>query len=121
MIATWQDLHELRQCGKKPALPVVVTDRKSTAYAVPDNRTLVIFHEPGRPMPVHLMVGLDVLLMFDNCDRAAAVSRLLKKSEVQPARVRAWCECEQDLTVCGGSCADMVGVNTWIDSWRPAA
>lgn len=107
MVNNWQDLAELRRNGRRPALRVIVTDKKRMCWNLHGVGCMTILHGPGEPMPVELLEGLDVILWFSNCDRAASVWRAMRGKEIVPARCEAWCECAGELTTCVGKCSDM--------------
>lgn len=97
MIATWDDLAALRAAGKRPGLPVVVTLRRADAWRVFTEPFCVIVHEPGKPFPVELLDGLEVLLRMP-CPQAAAIARLIRAKGVAVRRCESWCDCAAELT-----------------------
>lgn len=99
----WGDLRDLRSRGLKPTLPVIVTTRNDCrTYA--EEGFAVINHSPGEPFPAELLDGLRVVLFLGNCDRAAAVARLMVSQDVKPAELRTWCTCFERLDSCVCSC-----------------
>lgn len=114
MINTWAELAELRRNGKKPALRIIVTDKKRMCWNLHGVGCMTILHGPGEPMPVELLEGLDVILWFANCERAALVWRAMRAKEIAPARCEAWCECSRELTNCVGKCTDIWEVDDLI-------
>jgi hypothetical protein len=84
--------------------PVWVTTSKRWVFALRNTGLLVVVHEPGKPMPLELLRGLDVILAMD-CDKSSRVVRALNAKEIRPASVKAWCPCLQDLIYAGWDCA----------------
>lgn len=108
----WQDLAELRQRGQKPQLPVFVTDRWALAQNVRGAGCLAIRHQPGESMPVKWLHGLDVVLVFANCEMAGKVKRLMDARGVVPKSLRAWCQCANALVPTAGPCD--AGDEPWV-------
>lgn len=104
MAMTWNDLAELRRAGLQPGLPVYVTNRPMLARNMRDVGCVAIVHRAGERMPVELLDGLDVRLDFGRCDLAGRVHRLMRLREVEPKRVRAWCECCGGFVATCGAC-----------------
>lgn len=116
MVNSWQELAELRRNGRRPALRVIVTDKKRMCWNLHGVGCMTILHIPGEPMPVELLEGLDVILWFDTCERAAAVSRSMRAKSVTPQRCEAWCECALELTTCVGKCTEMREVQNQLEA-----
>lgn len=104
MAVTWGDLAELRRNGLRPDLPVYVTDRWQLARNMESIGCVAILHRKGEPMPVVWLKGLDVRLDFGKCELAGKVKRLMDAKDVQPASVRAWCNCARDFVATCGEC-----------------
>lgn len=96
-MSNWTDLAALRQSGRKPALPVVITTRYAKCLAQAAAGAMVIVQEKGKPIPVELLEGLDVELYLDDCAQATAVANIVRQHNVTPASFFVWCECEQWL------------------------
>ena len=96
--ATWPDLKRLRASGKRPRLPVIITDRPKDAFSLFDLQFLVIVHESGTPFPVEVLRDLDVVLMLD-CAKATKIAAMFRERDAWPASCRSWCACEKQLTV----------------------
>ncbi len=111
MINTWQDLATLRAQGKRPALRLIVTTSKKLCWGLHGVGCMTILHEPGKPMPLELLDGLDVLLLLGQCELAAKVNRAMRARGVKPDRCEAWCPCTQELTTCVGKCSDMAEID----------
>jgi hypothetical protein len=94
---TWTELRELRQAGQKPAFPLVITTHYPRCIPQAAAGCMVIVQESGKPLPVELLEGLDVVIDFEDCAQATAVANLVRKHQVTPASFRVWCECEQVL------------------------
>lgn len=108
MAMSWSDLAGLRSRGQRPALPVVVTTWpkpwKPHARELFDSGVMVIEHEAGTPVPVHLLEGLRVILAFENCGHTAAVCRLLRSRGIQPESLNGWCACYRQFTAVPAPC-----------------
>lgn len=76
---------------------------------------MVILHEAGTPLPVKLLDGLDVIFMLDRCDKASAVWRLMQERGVKPSRMRAWCNCFDQLVAAPADCASARDTNDWLE------
>lgn len=95
---TWNDLRELRANGMKPGFPVIVTtERGIVERNFGDIGAMVIRHEPGTPMPVELLSGLQVWLLLGCCDRGQAVIRVMNAKGVRPQDLQCWCYCAHEL------------------------
>lgn len=122
MSCTWGQLADLRANGKRPALTVfVTTDERYARRLMFDLGVMAILQKPGEPMPVELLEGLDVILWLDDCEQAAAVSRLVRRRGVTPASLRAWCRCDRELTVSVGPCDALREIDDLIAAWKPPA
>jgi hypothetical protein len=110
---TWDVLREARRQGMRPELPVYVTDRWPLVRNMADCGCIAILHKRGEPMPVKLLDGLDVRLDFGKCETAGRVKRLMDARDVQPAKLRAWCNCARDFVAVCGPCDD--GSEPWAD------
>lgn len=114
-ISTWEDLAQLRRNGQRPALRLIVTDRKRWCWNLHGVGCMTILHEPGNPMPLELLEGLDVILDF-GCERAALVSRAMRSKGVTPGLCEAWCRCGEHLTTCVGKCSDMAEIDRMFEA-----
>jgi hypothetical protein len=110
-VNTWAELADLRKRGARPALPVYVTDKPILARNMRDIGCVAILHRKGQPMPVELLAGLDVRMDFGRCELVGRVKRLMDAKDVEPASMRAWCQCGQDFVAVCGPCDD--GSEPW--------
>lgn len=108
---TWHELAALRLRGMKPELPVYVTDRWRLVENMTDVGCVAIMHRQGQPMPVGWLGGLDVRLDFSRCEMAGRVADLMRRREVTPRSMRAWCKCAREFVTVCGACDD--GSEPW--------
>jgi hypothetical protein len=106
MVSTWEQLGMLRLSGRKPSLPVIVTTNRHLPWNLSGVGAMTVLHESGKPLPVGLLDGLDVLLVFENCDQAGKVNRLMRTKGFAWRSCSAYCKCEQRLTTCCGPCVE---------------
>lgn len=97
-MSDWDALRMLRWTGKKPKLPVFVTSNPVLPERLAGLGCMVIVHDPGEPMPFGLLQGLDVIMWFDECDKAAGVWEAMSAKKQLPASFAAWCACGAGLT-----------------------
>jgi hypothetical protein len=97
-MSTWADLAAMRQRGEKPQLSVFVTNHERFARNMWGVGSLVILHQQGEVIPVELLEGLDVVLMFPRCAVASRIRHLMDERGVKCASVRTWCTCGEGLT-----------------------
>jgi len=117
MIASWQDLRDLRNLGRAPAKPVIVTTDKRVGYTEESKGSLVVVHEAGQPMPTELLAGLDVVFVFSRCELAGKVARMIRQKEVgTPKTMTAWCECFGELDAMTCACKEKLALDNWINS-----
>jgi hypothetical protein len=109
--ARWKVLADMRKVGKKPGLPVFITMRPKLARNVEGAGCFSIVHGFGKPVPVELLDGLDVMLDFEWCYLAGRVKRLMDERGVKPKSMRAWCACADEFVVTCGKCDD--GSEPW--------
>jgi hypothetical protein len=109
---TWHDLAALRLRGMKPELPVYVTDRWRLVENMTDVGCVAIMHRQGQPMPVGWLGGLDVRLDFNRCEFAGRVADLMRRREVTPRSMRAWCKCAGEFVTMCGECDE--GGEPWV-------
>jgi len=105
-MSTWADLKTLRDAGHRPAhmLTVFAGAHRNFRAAMMDIGAMVIDHAPGKSIPLELLGGLDVLLMFSHCGQASELASRLSTAKHPPRRCRVWCECSHALTVLSGPC-----------------
>jgi hypothetical protein len=106
-MSTWADLRALRAAGHRPAHVL-------TVFAAPAHRNfrsemismnaMVIDHALEEPIPLELIGGLEVLLMFERCADAMELARLLRGAKYPPVWCRVWCNCSNALTIAPGPC-----------------
>jgi hypothetical protein len=109
----WDALRILRKQGKRPHFPVHVVSLFPRRFD--DNmaaiNVMVIRHNPGEPMPVELLDGLDVSLHFGNCEMGGRVVQMMRAKGVTPKSLKVWCNCGDGYTVSCGPCDD--GSEPW--------
>jgi hypothetical protein len=107
-VSTWADLKSLRDAGHRPAHMLTVfapRAHRNFRAAMFEIGAMVIDHELGDPIPVELLGGLEVLLMFEYCGDTCEFARRLPGTKYPPARCRAWCSCSKALTIAPGPCS----------------
>lgn len=104
----WADLKALRDAGHRPAhmLAVFSGDHWRFRAAMIENGAMVIDHPSGQPIPIELLAGLEVLLMFSRCGEAMEIAKQIRGAKHPPLRCRVWCECMQDLSVIAMKCRE---------------
>ena len=116
MNATWDDLLAMRNKGCVPDRPLIVTTDPRVGYAPEAKGSMVIIHKPHTPMPVQLLAGLDVILVFDRCELAGKVLKLIRQKETTPPKsMTAWCECNQELDCMACACKDKIEIDAMFE------
>jgi len=110
MVSTWEDLGRLRLAGRKPTLPVIVTTNRYLPWNLMGVGAMTILHEAGKPFPVGLLDGLDVILMLDNCEQAGKVARVMRTKGFAWKSCESWCKCAKELVLYGGKCDEINGI-----------
>jgi hypothetical protein len=98
---TWQQLRDLRQAGKSPALMLIIVSPKQyrLRQTFESIGSMVIEHSPGEPIQFELLADLDVMLLLDSCKAASEFAEAQRSAQHPTARMRAWCQCSAALTV----------------------
>lgn len=111
----WDTLRMLRLHGQKPSLPVIVTTKRELPRRLDGVGCMVILHEAGKPMPVQLLDGLDVIFLFDRCELAGHVRKLAEAKKITFGQWQTWCACGSLLTVLPMGCDSMAGMVEWAE------
>lgn len=112
-VSTWADLAAMRARGERPKLPVFVTTGTRLSRNLYGVGALTIDVKSGDKMPVRLLDGLDVILVLDNCMQSVGVKHLMDERDCRAKRLRAWCRCGNELTICPVPCQDFCRLNSF--------
>jgi hypothetical protein len=118
--SNWDELGAMRMRGEKPALAVIVTSNPKLPQRLIGVGCLVIRHKPGEVMPLKFLDDLDVIFWFERCALVGSVARMARAKGVKFARCRAWCSCEQSLTVAALDCKSYADALEWLEGIRNA-
>ena len=106
-MSTWADLKSLRDAGHRPAHMLTVFApgaHRNFRAAMIEIGAMVIDHQLDQPIPLELIGGLEVLLMYEICEDACELARRMWGMKYPPTRCRVWCSCSKALTVTPGPC-----------------
>lgn len=90
-------------------MKLIVTTSSRMAFGMDRIGVMVIVHRSGEPMPVELLEDLDVIFWLGDCDKNAAVLKLLNSRGVTVRAFKCWCDCEQILTSLVAPCGESFG------------
>lgn len=94
----WTLLSQMRWRGQKPAMPVILTDRRDLPRVLCDLGAMVIWCDSVEEAPVKLLTGLNVICFFQRCATTESLRQACVAKGARLASLEAWCPCGSRVT-----------------------